>query len=102
MGVDEAGAELGPQLADIDVDRPVARPQHPAPDRGVELLARHDVTGLAGQSDQQLGLPGGEGDGVLAGADDALAGADLEVADDHDKQGSPGRAGCGYPAVKRV
>ena len=69
-------AELAPQVADVDLDDVGAGVVVVAPDRGEDLLAAADPTGVAHQVGEQLGLAIGEPHGGAVPA--RLAGQQVE------------------------
>src|SRR5262245_30773730 len=63
------GAELGPEAADVDVDRAGAAEEVVAPDLLEELGPGRDPAGPGGQEPQQLELLVGQVEGAAAEAD---------------------------------
>ena len=95
MCVDEAPVrqrrlQLAPQLADVDVDRAIAGAQLAAPDGSVELLPAYDRAEAPRHRRQQLELPDRQRERSAGREDQALVGADLELAGVEDVSGDIG------------
>src|SRR5688500_16484640 len=76
--------ELGPDLVDIHVDRPVAVPERPAPDERVEVLAPHGAAGPPGEGGEDAELAARHGDDPAGDDHQPLLGTDLEAGEARD------------------
>src|ERR1700722_8853119 len=72
--------ELAPQLAHVDVDRPVSYAKRAAPDGHVELLAGYDRAEAPGQRDEEFELAHGQRQGPAGREDQPFLQSDLELA----------------------
>jgi len=77
--VGERVRELGSELADIDVDRPVTRTEVAAPDCSVELGPAEDPAGPADERDEKLELPDRQRENPAARSDEALVELDHQL-----------------------
>jgi hypothetical protein len=72
--------ELTPQLAHVNIDLAVSRPQIAPPDAAVQLLARDDSAHLPCHRHQQLELAHRQYERLSAGEHEPVAQPDLELA----------------------
>ena len=84
VGVDELLSrerflELGAQLTDVDVDRPLLLAERPGPDHRVQLLATDDPAAPARERGEQAQLPHGQRQRAPVRERDVLAGPDLQL-----------------------
>lgn len=72
--------ELAAQLAHVDVDGAVSRPQVTAPDGPVELLSGYDRAESLGHRDEQFELAHGQRQRTSGRQDEALLQSNLQLA----------------------
>src|SRR5882757_2069074 len=75
----ERPAELRPQAAHVDVDGAIALPVRTAPDRLVELLARHHPLGVVRELAEELQLPHRQDQWAAVDERSVVGGPDLQT-----------------------